>query len=42
MKLVLSKKYDTKLSDWDMDCIKKVEIEYGKLSKVIIYLQEVL
>lgn len=38
MKLVMDKKYDTKLSDWDMDYIKKVEMEYGKLSRVIVYL----
>ena len=37
MKLVLRKKYNTKLSDWDIDCIKEVEIEYDKLLRVIIY-----
>ena len=37
MKLFLGKKYDTKLSDWDIDCIKEVEIEYDKLFRVIIY-----
>ena len=37
MKLVFNKKYDTRLSDWDMDCIKEVKIEYGKLSRVVIY-----
>ena len=42
MKLVSGKRYDTKLNDWDMDCIEEAEIEYGKLSKVIVYSQEVL
>ncbi len=42
MNLVLGKKYDTMLSDWDMDYIEEVEIEYGKLSRVIVYWQEVL
>ena len=42
MKLVLDKKYDIKLSNWDMDHIKEVKIEYGKLSRVIVYQQEVL
>ncbi len=42
MKLVSGKKYDTKLSDWDMDRIEEVEMEYGKLSRVIVYRQEVL
>ncbi len=37
MKLVLGKKYDTKLSDWDIDRIKEVKMEYGKLSRVIVY-----
>ena len=37
MKLVSSKKYDMRLNDRDMDCIKEVKIEYGKLSKIIVY-----
>ena len=37
MKYVLGKKYNIKLNDWDMDCIEKVEIEFSKLSKVIVY-----
>lgn len=37
MKLILGKKYNTKLSDWDIDCIEEVEMEYGKLSRIIIY-----
>ena len=42
MKLVSNKKYNIKLSDWDINCIEEVEIEYGKLSRVIVYQQEVL
>ena len=37
MKFVSGKKYNTKLSDWDINCIKEVKIEYNKLSKVIVY-----
>lgn len=35
MKLVLTIKYDTKLKDWDMNYIKKVENTYNKISKDI-------
>lgn len=42
MNLVLYKKYDTKLSDWDMNYIEKIEMRYGKLLRVIIYWQEAL
>lgn len=37
MKLILGKKNNTQLSNWDIDCINKVKMEHGKLSKVIIY-----
>ena len=37
MQFVSGKKYDIKLSDWDMDYINEVEMEYGRLSRVIVY-----
>lgn len=42
MKLVSSNEYDTKISDWDMNCIKEIKIEYGKLSIVIVDQQKLL
>ena len=37
MNFILGKKYDTKLSDWDIDCIKEVKMGYGKLLRIIVY-----
>lgn len=37
IKFVFTNEQDTKLSDWNISCIEEVEIEYGKLLRVIVY-----
>lgn len=37
MKLISINEYNSKLNDQDMSYIKKVEMKYSKLSKIIVY-----
>lgn len=43
MKLVLARKYYTKLKNWDIDCIKEVENICGKIStSIYLWMQKLL